>query len=131
VADRTRSHLMKAQELEAQICADLLPSLQITQAQDAAEHAAFRAILFGMSIRRIGDHRLDQIARANQDHLKDVWPRLEPLLDDYEWLWERRNEARYNHIDIGSFSDPPITPDMLMRAKSIVRGLIQIAESLV
>lgn len=56
--DRTRSHWLKAQQLEQSIRDDELPSVRITQAQDAAEHA-FRAIPFGMSINRIGEHRLD------------------------------------------------------------------------
>ena len=52
MTDRTRSHLLKAKQLEEAIHRDALRSVQITQAQDAAEHA-FRAILFGMSIRRV------------------------------------------------------------------------------
>ncbi len=133
--DRTRSSLMKAKQLEKSIDAQVLPSLQITQAQDAAEHA-FRAILFGMSVSRVGNsrggrHELDQIARMHRNQLGQIWFRLEPLLDEYAWLWQLRNVARYDHIDMPPFSDPPITPDMLNRAKSIVLGLIGIAESLI
>lgn len=62
MTNRTLSHLLKAQEIEQGIRDDALPSLQITQAQDAAEHA-FRAILFGMSVNRLGEHRLDRVAR--------------------------------------------------------------------
>src|SRR5688500_6563461 len=98
IMDRTRSHLLKAQQLEMSIREDALPSIQITQAQDAAEHA-FRAILFGMGISRLGRHRLDEVARQHRAELDDVWSRLVPWLEEYAWLWDLRNVARYNHVD--------------------------------
>jgi hypothetical protein len=130
VTDRTRSHLLKAQQLKAGIRADTLASVQITQAQDAAEHA-FRAILFGMSVNRMSDHRLDLVARQHQAQLADIWPRLEPLLEDYAWLWELRNVARYSHIDAPPVAHPHITADDLDRAKRLARSLIVIAERLI
>jgi len=130
ITDRTYSHLLKAQQIESCINDNELPSVQITLAQDAAEHA-FRAILYGMSISRIENHRLDKIARKNQDQLKDIWFRLEPFLDEYAWLWELRNIARYSHVDSPSYSEPPINKDMVERAKQIVKGLLLIAKRMV
>ena len=128
--DRTRSHLLKARQLEQSIRDDQLPSVRITQAQDAAEHA-FRAILFGMGIKRVREHRLDVMAQEHHQQLVDVWPRLAPLLNEYAWLWEWRNSARYRHVDVPAYSDPPITDEMVERAKRTTRRLIEIAETLV
>lgn len=130
MTDRTRSHLLKAQQLEQSIRDDQPPSVRITQAQDAAEHA-FRAILFGMGINRVRVHRLDLVARKHQDQLGDVWLRLAPLLDDYAWLCERRCVARYKHVDVPDFSDPPISDETVDHAKRTTRGLIIIAETLI
>jgi len=130
ILDRTYSHLLKAQQIESCINDNELPSVQITLAQDAAEHA-FRAILYGMSISRIGTHRLDTIARKNQDQLKDIWLWLEPFLDEYAWLWEFRNIARYSHVDSPSYSEPPIDKDMVERAIQIAKGLLLLAKRMV
>jgi hypothetical protein len=130
MTDRTRSHLLKAQQLETAIRADSVASVQITQAQDAAEYA-FRAILFGMSVNRISEHRLDAVARQYRSQLADIWPDLEPLLDDYAWLWERRNVARYSHVDAPPAADPPISAEEVTRARRTSRQLIAIAERLI
>ncbi|MDP3720326.1 MAG: HEPN domain-containing protein [Acidobacteriota bacterium] len=130
MTDRTRSHLLKAQELEASIDPTGLWSLQITQSQDAAEHA-FRAILFGMGINRLSDHRLDIVARQHQQLLTGVWPCLEPLLPDYAWLWEWRNVARYAHVDAPPEATPEITEHDLNRARQTTKKLVEIAQSLV
>src|SRR5438093_706769 len=106
----------------------MLPSIQLTQSQDAAEHA-FRAILFGMSISRVGHHELHIIAKEHRNELKDVWERLEPLLDDYEWLYEWRNVARYKHVDVPEYSSPEISRETLSRARQTAQRLIEIARS--
>jgi HEPN domain-containing protein len=130
MSDRTRSHLLKAQQLFDGIARDTLRSVQLTQAQDAAEHA-FRAVLFGMSITRINDHELHRIAKDHQHQLNDIWPRLSPLLQEYEWLLEWRNIARYKHVDVPEYSDPEITDEMVERAKHTARNLIDLAETLI
>jgi len=108
----------------------MLPSIQITFAQDATEHA-FRSILYAMSINRLGDHRLDEIARKNECKLQDIWLRLEPLLDEYAWLWELRNISRYSHVDSPAYSEPLITKEMTIRAMKIVNDLLFIARRMV
>jgi hypothetical protein len=107
-----------------------LSSTVMTLAQDAAEQG-FRSILFVRGVVRQGDHRPDRKALANTSALQDIWLELEPLVAEYDWLWEWRNIARYAHTDAPPIEDPPISPDMLRRAQACARSLVQLAQRIV
>jgi hypothetical protein len=132
-SERATSHLLKAQEylrLMESEASNPLRSTAIALAQDSAENA-FRAILFARGVMRQGDHRPDRKALEHMSSLRDIWDELEPLISEYEWLWEWRNIGRYKHTDTCDISDPEISPETLRRAGVCARQLVGLAERVV
>lgn len=129
---RAESRLLRAREFLRTLLGGTWssPFLHLVVAHDAAENA-LRAILCARRITRQGRRRPDLIASNKKQHLEDVWPQLEPLLDDYAWLRTWKERARQGRLDDIQQADPEEQRAMIERAAKCAQQLVEIAEAVV
>jgi HEPN domain-containing protein len=108
----------------------------ISQSQTVAEYS-LKAILYARGIRVEKTHELHSIAERWRGALADIWLELEPLLQQYGWLYPQRLVADYQHADAppsrgyGGVDDPPVAEQSVDRALDAARQFCALAERVV
>lgn len=132
MSERAARQLQRARELLRTVAGGTWSpaSLHVSVAHDAAE-SALRAILYARAVSWRGERRPDMVAREKKALLEDLWPQLEPWLEEYAWLWTWKKQIRRKRFDQLPKIDPSEARAMTDRATECATELVRIAESLV
>jgi HEPN domain-containing protein len=112
------------------------PSKLVSQGQRAAEYF-FRAILYAKGVPIEKTHELQEVAGKHRGMLTDIWPDLEPLLEEYGWLYPQRIIIDYHHQDVPQseahpgVAEPEVSRADLDRALNGARRFRELAERVV
>jgi len=131
---RARSNLRRAQQeyegLKRDYEAGHSKSKLISQSQRVAEYS-LRAILYSYDIRIEKTHELNNVCQKYRERLNDIWLELEPFLEHYGWIYHERLLMDYQHMDLPSYSIPPIPEENVDRALDTAQRFMQLAERVV
>jgi HEPN domain-containing protein len=108
----------------------------VSQSQRAAEYF-FKAILYAQGVPIEKTHELHRVARKHRGMLTNIWPDLEPLLEEYGWLYPQRIIMDYHHQDVPrsevhpGAAEPEVSRADLDRALDGARRFRELAERVV